>query len=550
MSRRAVALWPSSLPGQIAVVVLAATAIRLVALGGRVAHWDEARIAFWVLQYAETGTWTYHPVFHGPLLFHVERAGFGVLGPTDFSMRLFPAIVGGALPASAWLFRDWLEDTEILAMAGLLALNPILVYYSRFMRNDILVAAFSLVALGFVLRGYASGRHRYAVGVGVALGAALGSKENAILYLLAWVGAALLLVAWRYRTQRTLPTVLSGASFRRYSSHWVLGLTSFLVTMVVIYAPRGSGPETLGSLQGAITDPAVVVPVLEAGLVSPAVQAIQFWALGSAQGDYPYHVFFGLLVGLLVVGAAGTLVLAAVGLRKHEGRSLVLFAGFWAGLSVVGYPAAADLMAGWIALHVVVPLTIPAAVGLVHLAASTGGRAGSWRDPLPDWLPGALAEWLPNRQPALALLAAYLILTVGLTSFVAPGALYNPIGQPSQMGPAAGDSIDAVEARIDGPGPDVAYIGSYWESHVHRLPLLWYVERAGGDRLFVGNVSELADDPPPVVITHDSRSEAIHAAYPGYECRAHERVPWEGGRPSGLPGEMLICVEEDLKRDR
>lgn len=557
MSRWGVALWPSSLPGQLAVVVLGATVIRLIALGGRVAHWDEARIAFWVLQYAETGSWTYHPVFHGPLLFHVERAVFGVLGPTDFSMRLFPAMVGSVLPASAWLFRDRLEETEVLAMAGLLALNPILVYFSRFMRNDILVAAFSLVTLGFVLRGFATGRRRYAVGAGVAFGAALGSKENAILYVLAWIGAVLLLAGWRYWKERIRPTAPSVATLARYSSHWVLGLTSFLVTMVVIYAPRGSGPESLGSLRRAVNDPAVVRPVLEAGLVSPAVEAIHFWALGSAQGEYPYHVFVGLLVGLLVVGAAATIVLAAVGLRRHEGRSVVMFAGFWAGLSVVGYPAAADLMAGWIALHVVVPSTIPAAVGLAHLTAKTEGLADSRFPTRPDWLPGPSnarssgpwSDWLPNRRPVLALLAAYLLLTVALTSFVVPGSLYNPIGQPSQMGPAAGESIEAVEARIDGPGPHVAYVGPYWESHIHRLPLLWYVERAEGDRLFVGNVSELGEEPPPVVVTHDSRSEAIRTAYPDYECRANERVPWEGGRPSGLPGEMLICVTEDPDRD-
>jgi predicted membrane-bound mannosyltransferase len=267
--------------------------------------------------------------------------------------------------------------------------------------------------------------------------------------------------------------------------------------------------------------------MLESSLVSPATQAVSFWALGSAQGEYPYYVFFGLLLGLLLLGATATGLLALVGLRRAGERSVVRFAGFWAGLSIIGYPAAADLMAGWIALHVVIPLSIPAAVGLASVWAE-GARIG---------------EWLPGRRPALTLVVTYLLLSVGLTSFVAPGSTYNPLGQPSQMGAAAGESIDAVEARMGGPGTDIAYVGSYWESHIHRLPLLWYVERAGGERQFVRAVSDLGPDPPPVVVAHSSSASSVEAAVPAYECRSHERVPWEGGRPSGLPGEMLICVD-------
>lgn len=525
------ARWRASLPQLLVAIAVLSILLRLWALGDRVAHWDEARIAFWSLQYHLTGEWTYHPVFHGPLLFHVERWLFGVRPPTDFTMRLPTAVLGGSLPLAAWLFRDYLENREVLAMAGLLAANPILVYYSRFMRNDILVAGFALVALGAFLRWLATRRLRYAVGVGLGLALAMGSKENALLYLLAWLGAGIVVVAWaRARGERNLGSMLHGhENVSRWIGHGVGALVPFLVVSFLIYAPRGSGEGTFGML---LQDSGHLPTVASAALVDPPMQAISFWALGSAQGEYPYHVFFGLLLGLLVVGAAGTLLLAVFGVRRGRDRSIVRFATIWAVLSVIGYPAAADLMAGWTALHVVVPLTIPAAVGFASLLERDDREQISVRS-------------LGRGRPILAIVVIYLFLSVGLTSFVAPGSTYNPIGQPSQMGEGAGETIAEMQTALDtaGPAAEVAYVGPYWESLVHRLPLLWYVERSGADRRFVDSAAALGADPPPVVITHQNRSAAIQQAHSTYECHAHERVPWAGGRPSGLPGSLTICID-------
>lgn len=510
-------------------IVLLATTVRLVALGDRVAHWDEARIAYWVLQYQASGAWTYHPVFHGPLLLHVERWVIGVLGPSDAAIRLPAALIGGSLPAVAWLFRDRLTDREVLAMAGLLAANPILVYYSRFMRSDILVATFALAALGFALRTAATRRYRYAVGAGVAFGLALGAKENALLYLLAWIGAGTLWIGWQSRAAGVSEIPLTvvrhaQAALSRNGLQVVVAIGAMLPVLWAIYVPRGDGPGTLGAV---LQDGSTLPSALEAGLMTPPIQAVEFWALGSAQGEYPYYLFFALLCGLLVAGAAGTLLLAGIGLSRQWDRPVVAGAGLWAGLSIVGYPAAADLMTGWIALHVVIPLTIPAAVGLVSV----------WDRPV-EWPPGARLH-----RPVLAIVVAYLVISIGLTSFVAPGSVANPIGQPSQMSGAAGESITALDARLDGEGTQIAYIGEYWRSHIHRLPFLWYVERTGAERVFVSDVDALEDDPPPVLISHADRREQLTARHPAYVCREHERVPWEGGRPSGLPRSVLVCYE-------
>ena len=95
-------------------LTVVALAVRLAWLGSRVAHWDEGRVAYWIADYAETGTLFYRPIIHGPLIHLVNAPLFDLLGATDFVMRLFPALLGGLLPLTALLFRHRLRDVSVV----------------------------------------------------------------------------------------------------------------------------------------------------------------------------------------------------------------------------------------------------------------------------------------------------------------------------------------------------------------------------------------------------------------------------------------------------
>ncbi len=185
-----------TLAGLVVVTVLS-LATRLVGLGSRVAQWDEGRVAYWALRYQETGAWEYRPIVHGPFLFHVDRFLFSVFGASDVTMRVIVALIGGLLPLGAWLFREHLRDAEVVALGLLFAANPLLIYYSRFFRNDVLVATFMLFALGFFVRTYDTRQPRYLYAGVVCFALGFTTKENALVYPLCWLGAAALLLDHR-----------------------------------------------------------------------------------------------------------------------------------------------------------------------------------------------------------------------------------------------------------------------------------------------------------------------------------------------------------------
>ncbi|MFC6757663.1 flippase activity-associated protein Agl23 [Halomicroarcula sp. GCM10025894] len=179
----------------VVAITLLGLALRVVSLGYRVAHFDEGRVAYWAWHYGETGNFAYRYIIHGPFIQHVDRWLFGLIGPSDFAMRLPVAVVGALLPLTALLLREHLNRSEIVALALLFTLDPVLLYYSRFMRSDVLVAAFMFTAFAFLVRLYDTRKARYMYAAGVFLALGFASKENALIYVATWLGATGLLLA-------------------------------------------------------------------------------------------------------------------------------------------------------------------------------------------------------------------------------------------------------------------------------------------------------------------------------------------------------------------
>lgn len=132
--------------------LLAVTVVtRLYELGHRVMSHDESLHVYYSWKLFAKGEYLHDPMMHGPVLYHFTALMYWLFGDTDFSARLFSAIMGILLVLSPLLLRKWLGPIGSLATGLMLFLSPTIMYYSRYMRHDIHVQLFTvLMVVGFI----------------------------------------------------------------------------------------------------------------------------------------------------------------------------------------------------------------------------------------------------------------------------------------------------------------------------------------------------------------------------------------------------------------
>ena len=519
------------------VVTLLALLARLVGLGARPFHWDEARVGYWTLRSLETGVYEYRPVAGGPFLYVVARRLFAFGLTSDAAARLPVALIGGLLPAAALLFRRddrpdleaGLSNLETAALALLLAFAPPLLYYSRVLRGDLPLAAFSLLAVGLVWRGLRRNDRRTLYAGAAAFGLALTTSGFVLAVLGCWL-LAVLLTFDEARVRNEPPATIRErvrGGVDLVTDRWVPLLRAVTVSIVVavaFYLPRG---------RIELSEPSTLLAALETGTVGALQRFLSVRVLGrhappTYTNDHPLLPFVADTAGVLVAVALPVVALALWGFfrERYAGRSrpVVNFAAYWAGAGLLLFPVATEVNQPWVAVHVLAPATIPAAVGLAALwnhAARSVAAADAAR------------------------LAAALLLLSGAgvhTGAVAAGEVYDtPEARDSlpgyaQPGAEYRVAVTAIETGVDGnEGADVLYVGAALavddESVLDRppiperaqgafsarLPLSWYVERADTQTASVTGANAMPGELPPVIVTTPEQRRAVADRLSGYE---------------------------------
>jgi uncharacterized protein (TIGR03663 family) len=360
-----------------AALVAAALVVRLVDLGDRPFQHDEAQIAYFSWLFAQTGDYAYEPVLHGPLMYHAQAAFFRILGDGDFVARLPMALAGLAVTALAFGLRSSLGRAAAFVAGLLFAFGPTFLYYSRFEREDIIVAAVTLallIALGELLE-----RPRPALApiIGALLALSFTLKESTYITV-AVVGSFLAgMAAWQRRScLRDTPVARAPAVPDRRG--WWLAAGLFALVYAALFTTFGTNP-------GGLWDAVYGGPRywLDQQPINRGGERWGFHLLLLSSLEWPV-LLFGL-VGLAAV------------FRRPTPMTALLAWTFVASLAI--YSWASERFA-WLTLHPLLALVPLAAVGLVSVARA----------------PSALV-----RGGGLALAvagAAYL----GLSSWVANGA--------------------------------------------------------------------------------------------------------------------------------
>jgi len=178
------------------LVALVAAAMRLWELDGRTMHYDEAIHLHFSWKLARGVEYIHSPWMHGPFQIELVAVALKYLGDTDYLARLPYALFGVTLTVLPYFMRRLIGDKGAVCSAIILAFSPSLLYFSRFGRNDILMAVWAVLLLIMLWQYGISSRKRYLFGAAIVTALMLATKETAYFVIL-FMGLAAMALGWR-----------------------------------------------------------------------------------------------------------------------------------------------------------------------------------------------------------------------------------------------------------------------------------------------------------------------------------------------------------------
>ncbi|MGH2948135.1 MAG: flippase activity-associated protein Agl23 [Solirubrobacteraceae bacterium] len=323
-----------------AVLVAVALALRLVGLDDKPFHHDESQDAYFSWIFFTRGEYEYDPLLHGPLRFYLTAAMYGLFGDSDFTARLAPALMGGAMVGLPYFLRDQLGRVGAFSAAVLLAVGPTYLYFSRFAREDIYFACLSLAMLVVVFRllkgsDPLTSRRRLPALLGALLALSFATKETT--FITCFVAGTFFLGVLAWKRELLVEPIRSLGL-----DAWGWGLAAFAGVFTVLFT---------------------TFLTHSAGLWDGIYTGLEYW-LGQhevGRGGEPWF-FYGVLLfahewPVLLLGGVG----AVVALRRPTLLRAFLIWAF--AVSLVVYSWAGEKFA-WLALHPLLPLLLLAGIGV------------------------------------------------------------------------------------------------------------------------------------------------------------------------------------------
>ena len=118
-------------------------------LDQRAMHHDESLHALysWYIDSSEGffgNGYKHDPMMHGPLQIEVTGLIFRIFGDNEFTARILYVLCGSFIVIIPYFLRSRLTNIGAVLAGAMLAFSPTMMYFSRFARNDIIVALLTL----------------------------------------------------------------------------------------------------------------------------------------------------------------------------------------------------------------------------------------------------------------------------------------------------------------------------------------------------------------------------------------------------------------------
>ncbi|MHB1295790.1 MAG: flippase activity-associated protein Agl23 [Anaerolineae bacterium] len=397
------------------VVFLFVAFTRLWDLGSRSYCHDESIHAWEAWKLATGQGYRHDPVYHGPFLYHITALVFLLFGDSDVTGRLATALAGVALAMSPFFFRKWLGKLGALASSMLVAISPVMMYRSRFIRHDHFALLFNVILLWAILQYLDQRRARYLYVAAAALSLGFAGKETTFITYFVFGTFLVAMLAWQWLRDRSrnwmsLPTFdlvvvlgtlilpfasplviqILGRNSLDYSSSGVLFSGGVVLVMLAISASVGLWWGGRKWLICAAVFWGLFIPFFTSmftngqGLATGIVGQLGYWLSqhGEHRGSQPWYYYI-VIMGLyeflpVLLGIAGALWYAiTAGLRRKPeepakvtetsasdveaadvpmgGATIIPLLIYWSFASFALYSWAGEKMP-WLAMQLTAPL--------------------------------------------------------------------------------------------------------------------------------------------------------------------------------------------------
>lgn len=323
-----------------------AAVLRLVHLGDRPMHHDESLDAWFSWRFLNGESYSYDPVYHGPLRFYLTSGFFRLLGESEATARLLAALCGTALVALVGAGRRWLGTIGSLGAAALITVSPSMLYFSRFGREDMPFALTELALLLLVIAWLRAPAAWHPPVLGAVLAAAFAIKETSFIVVTVLGSYVALLMALelldRRRGRPTPPAARAWSALLAPGRTALLGgVAAFAFTFAMLFSVGFTDLD---------------------GIRAGALDGIRYWMSQQPvnRGSQPWPFYLTILTGyewpILALAAAGV---ARVARRADPVRGLLLW---YALANLVIYSWASERFP-WLVVHPLLGLILLAGLG-------------------------------------------------------------------------------------------------------------------------------------------------------------------------------------------
>jgi uncharacterized protein (TIGR03663 family) len=477
----------------------AAVVAHVIGLGNRPFHHDESQDAYFSYLFRQSGDYQYNPLLHGPLRFYLTGLMYVVFGDSNFTARLAPVLMALAMIPMCWPLRRLLGRPAAFMAAALFAFGPSYLYFGRFAREDIYIAAITLGLVVAIWLYIDRPRTYHPAIIGALLAASFATKETT--FITVFVMGSFFLFSFVIAPWRTQ---LVGALKRAGWEGWGWFLAAFAGLFTLLFTTFLTHPG---------------------GLWDGIYTGLEYWLdqHGVARGGEPWQFYITVLGTIewpaLILGGIG-----AVSLWKRNSffAAFLLWHFF---VSLIVYSWAGEKFA-WLVLHPLLPVILLAGVGLQAIWETRGtlryvGLVG----------------------------AAIALFYVGLASWwvnVDRGADPREMLVSTQSATDVKNVADQVQALADSRGPGKPPLTvTIDSSQGATFPYAWYFRHLG-----VGYIDlSLENAPPPtsdvIVMTDEAHARLQTALQAGYDARQFQfRIWWVREYGEIRPGNLFEYITQ------